>query len=229
MNVSSVNSSSTNLNGALGGNNQVMSKDDFLQMFVSTLKYQDPLNPMSNEEFAAQLANFSQLEQLQNMNSNLETMVNSNMIMTQSINNSLAATFIGKDIKTINPDFNYKMDDGDKELNFTLNGNSALIKVNIYNENGELIRTIEKANLESGDGKVNWDGRTDSGSNAGDGKYSFEIKAYDENGDEVSASIFQRFQINGIKYVDGMANLMAGDSLIPLGQITEILNPETNP
>lgn len=162
------------------------------------------------------------------MNTNLDTMVNSNMIMTQSINNSLAATFIGKDIKTINPDFNYKMDDGDKTLNFNLEGNAALVKVNVYNENGELVRTIEKSNLESGDGSVSWDGRTDAGSEAGDGKYSFQVKAYDEDDNEIIASVFQRMQVTGIKYVDGMANLMAGDSLIPLGQITEILNPDDN-
>jgi flagellar basal-body rod modification protein FlgD len=44
-----------------------LDKDAFLQLLVTQMKYQDPLNPSSNTEYVAQLATFSQLEQLQNL------------------------------------------------------------------------------------------------------------------------------------------------------------------
>ena len=45
-----------------------LGKDAFLQLLVTQMKYQDPLNPSSNTEYVAQLATFSQLEQMQNLN-----------------------------------------------------------------------------------------------------------------------------------------------------------------
>ena len=51
-----------------------MGKNDFLLLLATQLRYQDPLNPSSDTEFAAQLAQFSALEQMQNMNTTLEQM-----------------------------------------------------------------------------------------------------------------------------------------------------------
>ena len=49
----------------------VLDKDAFLKMLLTQLQNQDPLNPMDNTEFAAQMAQFSTLEQLSNMNEQL--------------------------------------------------------------------------------------------------------------------------------------------------------------
>lgn len=65
--TSSTSSSSSSSNSSLG-------KDDFLQLLVTQMKYQDPLNPSSDTEYVSQLATFSQLEQMQNLN---QTTVNS--------------------------------------------------------------------------------------------------------------------------------------------------------
>ena len=63
--------SSTSLSntGKAGGN---LGKDAFLQLLVTQMKYQDPLNPQDNSEYVAQLATFSQLEELQNMSGTMQ-------------------------------------------------------------------------------------------------------------------------------------------------------------
>jgi len=53
-----------------------MGKHDFLKLLAAQLQYQDPLNPQSDSDFAAGLAQFSSLEQMQNMNATLDTMSN---------------------------------------------------------------------------------------------------------------------------------------------------------
>ncbi|MGA9120044.1 MAG: flagellar hook capping FlgD N-terminal domain-containing protein, partial [Bacteroidota bacterium] len=94
--VSSVNTTSP-VQTATASNQ--LGKDDFLKLLVTQLQNQDPLNPLQGTEFVAQLAQFSSLEQLTNINSSLEQNIQSNQLMTQSIGNSLAATLVGKDVR----------------------------------------------------------------------------------------------------------------------------------
>jgi flagellar basal-body rod modification protein FlgD len=62
-----------------------LDKDAFLNLLVTQLRYQDPMNPTDDKEFIAQMAQFTSLEQMQNMNKNLES--------------SSAFSMIGKEVK----------------------------------------------------------------------------------------------------------------------------------
>ena len=65
-----------------------LGKEDFLQLLVAQLSAQDPLNPMDSREFSAQLAQFSALEQMTNVNSTLEELVAANRLCLQRGNDS---------------------------------------------------------------------------------------------------------------------------------------------
>ena len=206
---------------------EAMGKNDFLQMFVTQLKYQDPLNPMDNTEFTTQMATFSQLEELQNMNTSLDNMLNSNLMISQSINNSLATTLIGKDVRTTGNKFEFTTDDTEKKLHFNLSEKAQNVKIHIYNESGDLMRTIEKSNMDMGDSSMEWDGKTDEGTTAGTGNYSYAVEAVNVDGVPIAATTFQKTRITGVRYIDGMANLIAGNMTLELGQVTEIVQPDS--
>lgn len=72
-------------------NNQ-LGKDDFLKLLITQLSNQDPTNPMENTEFIAQMAQFSSLEQMTNMNESFAK-------MASMINSSQAANTIGKTVE----------------------------------------------------------------------------------------------------------------------------------
>ena len=57
--------------GLATSQSNVLNKDDFLNLLITQLQHQDPLNPTDSVEFTAQLAQFSSLEQLANVNDNL--------------------------------------------------------------------------------------------------------------------------------------------------------------
>lgn len=72
-----------------------LGKDEFLKLFTSQLKYQDPLKPLDSTEFTAQLAQFSSLEQLYNLSNGMQQMA----IAQQQVNSASAAGLIGRNIK----------------------------------------------------------------------------------------------------------------------------------
>ena len=77
-------SSAGNTSTTTTKSNQDLGKDDFLKLLVTQLQSQDPLNPMEDKEFIAQMAQFTSLEQMKNMNTSVQ--------ITQ------ATSYIGKQI-----------------------------------------------------------------------------------------------------------------------------------
>ncbi|NLW24764.1 MAG: flagellar hook assembly protein FlgD [Clostridia bacterium] len=61
-----------NNNNSVEKDKQNLGKDDFLKLLITQMKYQDPLSPMEDTEYIAQMAQFSSLEQMQNLNSNIQ-------------------------------------------------------------------------------------------------------------------------------------------------------------
>jgi len=84
-----------------------LGKNDFLQLLSTQLQYQDPLKPMDNTEFISQMANFSSLEQMQNLNTTMNSYLASSGNM-QTLN--LLGTEI-KGQKITGSDMNQKVED----------------------------------------------------------------------------------------------------------------------
>jgi len=75
--------------------NKDLGKDEFLQLLTQQLKYQDPLSPMDNQAFIAQMAQFSSLEQMKNLNESLNTYLKVTALNDQRYQ---AVNLIGKTI-----------------------------------------------------------------------------------------------------------------------------------
>ncbi len=118
----------------------ILGKDDFLKLLTSQLKYQNPLEPMNDQEFVAQMTQFSSLEQLQNMNSTLSQNAQWNMLLSQTINNTMATSLIGKEITADSNAIGISGGDG-ADISFQSADFALTGTITIYDEKGNVVRT----------------------------------------------------------------------------------------
>jgi len=200
-----------------------MGKEDFLKLMLAQLQNQDPLNPMEGTEFASQLAQFTSLEQLINLNDAMDTSINADYFLSQSINNTLAATLIGKEVKLDGNSF--KNDgDGNVTLGYNLSNKANSVSVKIYNEAGVLVKTIENAPKNSGDNKLIWDFTDNEGNSVPEGNYTFKVEAADAESNPISNSTFVLGKIDGVKYTSEGTMLVVNGAEYYISDILEIYN-----
>ncbi len=224
--INGVNSIGSALYSSGTSDNSVMGKDDFLQLMLTQLKNQDPLNPMEGTEFAAQLAQFTSLEQLMNLNDAMDTSINANYYLTQSINNTLSSTLIGKSVKLSGNGFKYSGQE-DVTMGYNLSGPASSVNVKVYNSAGQLVKTIENAPGSSGDNKLVWDFTDNDGDTVPEGEYTFEVEAVDGNGDSIAADQYVLGLIEGVKFTDYGTTLVVNGTDYMLSDILEIYDPPT--
>jgi flagellar basal-body rod modification protein FlgD len=219
MTVSAIGDSTSSTNSLYSASSQTLDKDDFLKLLVTQLQNQDPLNPADSTEFVTQLAQFSSLEQLQNVNSNIQVL----QLFEQSINNSQAVTFVGKTIKASGSMF--ELGTGETyEVQYQLGEDAAKVYVNILDETGTAVKKIEMDALSAGSQSVVWDGTDENGNPVPAGTYSFSVQAQNEDGEAMSTAAYVEETVTGVSYHDGSTYLLANDIEIPYSAIIEVTN-----
>lgn len=187
--------------GSSQNNGDIVSKDEFLKLLTYQLKMQNPLNPMDNQEFSSQLAQFSQLEQLTEMNDLLEQQIDSNLLLTQTISNTALPGLIGKSAKASSNSIRLEGDDP-VSLYYKSQYPAVSGEIVISDEYGNIKSRIELSGeeLSSGDHEFTWDGTDLAGADLADGKYTFEVNLVDSNGATFSADTFVKGKIEAVRF-----------------------------
>jgi len=198
-----------------------LQKDDFLRLLLVQLRNQDPLNPVDNTEFVAQLAQFSSLEQMTQMNKNLEMSLEITANSSETINNAMMIEYFGKTVLAETAEFVF---DGETEpaLNFNLGSASRNVRLEILNGSGDIVRSIDFGALEQGNHRYAWDGLDDHGLSAGPGTYSFNIEAVDATGEAIEWIPMFAGVVEGISRKEGQSYLFAGGIYIPADKIRHV-------
>jgi len=200
-----------------------LGKDEFLLLLTTQLKYQDPMNPMDNTEFVAQLSQFSSLEQLYNIN---DTMGQGNQL-SLAMNNTMMTSLIGKEIHFAS-DTLYNGDSGvSADVGFYLS-NSGAVQVNIIDENDQVVRSMNQGVLLAGEQQVSWDGMDDTGALAAKGAYRVQITYQSESGQEAALNPYMIGHVNGLQVADGQPVLYVGDQAVNPALIVSIFERNEN-
>ncbi len=199
-----------------------LGENAFLQMLVTQLQNQDPMNPLQSTDLAAQLAQFSSVEQLTQLNAAVQNQTNTSAVMAQSINNTMAATLIGKKVKADTSSISY---DGttQPQVGFTLGANAADVKLKILDANGGTVKTVDLGPKLSGDTQYTWDGTDDSGNPVAAGSYTFSVAATDSNGSSVTSTPFVLGLVQGVKYSSSGASLLVNGAEVNFSDVQEVV------
>lgn len=220
------NTASTASSSSTSSSSAIMGKDDFLKLMIAQLKNQDPLNPMDGTEYASQLAQFSSLEQLSNLNSYMQQSINANAALTQSINNTLIANMIGKEVKVSGSDLVVNNQDN-IGIGYDLSQAAKSVKITIKDSNGVVYKTID-GTTDLGSNKVLWDLSDDNGGKVPNGNYTMTVTAYDASGQEISVDSYKMGAIDGIRYTDSGTMVVIDGAEYSIADITEVVNPKNN-
>lgn len=199
-----------------------LGRDEFLNLLTEQLKAQNPLKPTDNKEFASQLAQFSQLEQLTDIRSSLEQQIQTNLLLSQSITNVSASALIGKSVKAISNTVNVNGTETVK-LGYDLPADAAKLSIEIRDSKGNIIQTLEPTSeRKKGEHNIEWDGKDKFGATVPSGKYTFAVKASTDKDIKLEVKTFSYGVVESVRFKPEGAALVVNGREVPLGDVTDI-------
>ncbi|MNJ09456.1 Basal-body rod modification protein FlgD [compost metagenome] len=151
--------------------NQALGKDAFLQMLVTQMQNQNPLDPQDNSEFVAQLAQFSSLEGITTLNETV-TAISGNFKSSQALQ---ASSLVGRSVVV-------QTDKAVVDTTKSFNGSVVVPQslsnatVTITDKDGKVVKTIDLGEQKAGNAAFVWDGTNDAGEKVDPGTYTFAAK-----------------------------------------------------
>ena len=196
-----------------------MGQQQFLTLFTAQLKMQNPLDPVKNEAFVAQLAQFSSLEANISMKQSLDTMVTamgSDRVMA-------SASLIGKSVAV--PDAAVQVTNGvGGQGVIPLPTGAAGLQVNVTDASGNVVRELIYPAQPVGDFSVNWDGTDGAGNVVPDCSYRFSAAGV-VGGQTVGLSVNAVAKVMAVRTNSADNSLLLefeGGKTLPLAEVNRI-------
>lgn len=186
-------------------NGSVLGKDDFLKLLLTQLQYQDPQNPLDDREFTAQLAQFSSLEQMNEIGNALGEL--KTLLEDQGRFSLLQG--VGK---TARAKGNALVPEpgGGMQGTLELPGAASSVDISVFDSTGTTLRTLHLGALPAGEHAFAWDGLKDDGGAAAPGTCYFSVDAVDAEGNPLAAETYLQGTVTGVSLGDPPTVYIAG-------------------
>ena len=214
--VSNVSSDLANVVGtstsSTAADTKSLGKDDFMKLLLAQLKNQDPLKPMEGTDFAAQLAQFSSLEQLSNLNTEMKSQGVNQMTLgyAQSVN-MIGKTVVAQNGNTI------QVDGDAANVNYQLAGDANAVNITIYDKDGNLVQTIQESGKKAGLNTATWN----TGS-VPKGTYTYQVSATDISGKDVTANAMVTGVATAAHFKSNVISLTVNGQEVPLSDVVSV-------
>ncbi len=201
------------------GNLAHLGRETFLKLLITQLQNQDPFEPLKGSEFVTQLAQFSELEEMQKLNAHQGNLTD----LITSLNNHASMGLLNKEVEFTGDTVPW---DGETPagIRFLLPSEAADVKVVVLGTDGSRIRTLDQGSSPAGSHTVLWDGRDDLGQPVPEGTYRCAVEARSATGAYLPVELTQRGRVEGLEFRDGLPYLRVGDVWLAMSQIRAIHN-----
>jgi flagellar basal-body rod modification protein FlgD len=195
-------------------------QQEFLTLFIAQLQNQDPTNPLDTNGLTQQLAQFSSLEQLFNINSNLEAL--GATLKRQEVD---PLSFLGTEVSV--PGGTVELKDGEATpVMLDVPAGATSVEALIVGPAGNEVRRVALGTPPSGPLEFVFDGKDARGAQVADGNYTVQAEARDANAEVVSVETFIRSRVTGIDPTTEPPVLMLGTRRVSLADVREIRSPD---
>jgi len=207
-------------NSAASGSNTTLTQNDFFHLMTTQLESQDPLNPMNSDQYAAELAQFSTANGVQQ----LQTTVSGIGQQIASAAGVQASSLVGHDV-AVSGNLLAFAGSGSAPGAFNLASAAANVTVTVKDGNGNQIANINLGPLNAGIQNFTWNGAKTGGGTAAAGAYTFQVNALDTKGNAVAAASYAVVPVAGVT-LNGQngptVTLAGGLGSVTLDQIHQI-------
>jgi flagellar basal-body rod modification protein FlgD len=212
--VTAVNNSTSSMGtSSLTANSVQAQQDRFLKLLVTQMKNQDPLNPMDNAEITSQMAQLSTVTGIEKLNQTLQAFTKAQAF--QSVD------MIGHYV--LAPGEHMDLASGTALGGVELASAADDVTVKIFDDKGKLVKTLDLDELDAGVNAFTWDGKTDAGTTAADGSYTFTVTAK-LDGEAVDVTSLSVGKVQSVLMDDvGPALSVSGMGLVALDDIKQVL------
>lgn len=196
-----------------------LGQDAFLKLLITQLKNQSPLNPQDNTAFVAQLAQFSSVQGIQNLNSTVTSLSNS----LQSSQALQASALVGRAVET-ETNKGALTGSGFVRGTMILENSTPALKMNVYNASNQLVFQKDLGSQKAGDIPFAWDGTATDGTKVPTGIYRFEVLA-SENGKSVPVTTSLVNNVNSVTVGPNQTTTLNVDAVgqVELSKVKNIL------
>ncbi|MGM0453283.1 MAG: flagellar hook assembly protein FlgD [Thermodesulfobacteriota bacterium] len=202
-----------------GAQESDLGKDDFLNLLVTQLKNQDPLKPSDPTEFTSQLAEFSSLEQLQNIKDGMESLND----VENGFGRIEALSLIDKNVVAESNAFQFEGQPVEMGCRLEQSGEKAMI--NVKNDSGQVVDQIAVSDPSAGEHFFRWDGTDGDGKSMPTGRYHLEVSAAGKEGEKVNATPLVASRVTGADFSDEGNRLLTTSGEVMLSEVTRVKNP----
>ena len=194
-----------------------LDKNDFLNLFITQLQNQDPLNPKDGTEMASQLAQFNSLEQMMNINTALEQLGSK----TEQGHSIQYVNYIGKEVAINNGKI--RLDNGSlSEASFKTEIPTNRTTMTVRDSMGNIVAKKELGAKEAGEHKIDWNGLNKDGEKVPDGIYTFSLSGKGKGKTEIDIPVTTRVKITGIDLKDQGSSFHTNLGKVAYTDIAEI-------
>jgi flagellar basal-body rod modification protein FlgD len=188
---------------------KTLGKDDFLKIMITQMQHQDPTSPFKAEQMAAEMAQFSSVEQMQNMNQSLQKMANQDpaerMVMTN---------LIGKTV-TVDKDRFPHLEGQNEALSYSLPRDAKETHIALISDTGEVVLEKDIGPQKKGDNTFQWDGLKSNTLPSKAGNYILRVEAKDEHDNPIPMDPRAKSRVVGVSFEGKDPVLLVGDPKNP--------------